>query len=320
MTREPPTQDVQRRSTARSARGGPDGGSAGRGRPPGARLAAALAAAAVSLTVASAPATAEDVRWAITLTAPNYFPTATGRAGIAQLLLSYVAPRMPDRRFVAEDMPFNRFINLVRNDEPICQVFMIRTAERAGFMAFTRTEYLALGNRLFVSRDLADRVPVRDGVADIASAVRGGLRMAVVRGRSHGADVDREIDRVRDRLVEVGEHQQVLRLHEAGRIDMFVALPHETMYWNREHAGRGGNPWRSFAVPGPSVLAVPVAACPDTDWGEAMVAQVDAALDDEILARSYRDYMRWLDPDSIAHLAEKLEAAGIAAPLPAEDS
>jgi len=252
-----------------------------------------------------------EIPLAVSAIPPATMAPESGRTdGSADALAAAIRRNDPDITFSKSSAPIQRILELARAGQNVCANYLIQTPERAEILTFSRSTVTIALNRLLVRRDQAHRIrTTSDGAADLAAALADGLRFGRVRGRVYGPAIDAILQSTPERMVEVRDSPQIMQMAAAERVDMFIALPHETRFQQLE-SGLSRDAFVSFTLPGRRTIDVPNYACTKSDWGRAIIERLDAAHDAKVREIHYMSYFRWLDEHSRQVVRRELSDRG----------
>ncbi len=193
--------------------------------------------------------------------------------------------------------PFPRVVSALKDGAEICFVGGIRTPERAAFAVFSLPIAMFYPLRIVVHAPERARFEARGPLSLPALLADKSLRTSFLRDRTLGPEIDA--------LVRAGgpptvhsEFREAFRMLLADRLDYLVEYSAIAAYQARSLGQPEGVAALPFAeAPAPVFSRV---MCPNTEWGRARVARIDAILRAERASPAYRQIVEaWAEPGDL---------------------
>lgn len=240
------------------------------------------------LLCAVSAAHAQDgrLRWLL-----NDFPpfTEVGQQlpgqGIADAMLLYLQPRLPQYRHEFEVASFARTYALMERGEPVCHPTTLKLPGREKTMLFSRPVLFLLSQQVLIRADRLPRVaPYRDaqGQVDVRRLLGDTqLVTAVSERRGYSPTISAA-------LAELGPQPHVLqggvqysapfRQLLAGWIDYLFAYPVELVKYQLQDGGESPIALQRLDISGAPPYMLGYISCTRSAWGEQVMREIDEQL------------------------------------------
>lgn len=290
-------------------------------RPPHHRVAERLSlfvAALVSLLLASAGGARAEVApapapaWAIYDAPP--FMIAEGAdqdSGIFDRIRRLLDGRLFGGPAPTLRAPFPRVLSALKDGTEICFIGGVKTPEREAFAAFSRPVAMFYPLRIVVHASQRARFSERGPLSLQALLADRSLRTSFLRDRTLGPRIDGLVREAAPPNVH-SEFREAFRMLLADRLDYLVDYTAIATYQAKSLGQPEGIAALPFAeAPAPVFSRV---MCPNTEWGRARVAQVDAILQVERLSPAYRRIVEaWAEPGDLDTIREAYDRSFLTA-------
>nr|WP_315463708.1 hypothetical protein [uncultured Rhodoferax sp.] len=264
-----------------------------------------LAGCAVCVTLASAPARADEVIWLSAEFPPLAMPNSdSGPQGYMDLLRKRLVDTLPQHSIHEEVLPWPRVLYyMAQVGGPYCTAMAARTPERERFLRFTPPYgYVFPIGVVIRSQDQALYKPYlnKDGELQLHEVLgQGELRMGIAGLRSYGGVVDELLKPLVEtgarHLVQVQQDnstKSLINMLHKSRFDYTLAYPGEMVFFNGKDATL-----HFFPIAGNSALVSGHLSCtksPQTDRMFGDLLKITPALRRDATLRAA--YEQWLPP------------------------
>ncbi|KQT60118.1 hypothetical protein ASG52_18540 [Methylobacterium sp. Leaf456] len=198
--------------------------------------------------------------------------------------------------------PFPRVVSALKDGTEICFVGGIRTPEREAFAVFSLPVAMFYPLRIVVHAPERARFEARGPLSLPALLADRSLRTSFLRDRTQGPEIDALVRASGPPTVH-SEFREAFRMLLADRLDYLVEYSAIAAY----QANILGQPEGVAALPfaeAPAPLLSRV-MCPNTEWGRARIARIDAILRAERSSPAYRAIVEaWAEPGDLATIRE----------------
>lgn len=274
--------------------------------------------ALAALTVACAPAWADEPKPTVLWFRPDYAPHSIISGpdqdkGTADLRAQAFWRRMPefDHQWVTAAIP--RILDQLGALPNACTPIFIRTPEREAVALFSEPVAKLLPNGLITTRARLERFqPYRrnDGAVRLDEALAGSkLRVATRRSRAYGVGIDDALKRHAGTpaIIETTQSDALVsslrKLANQDEFDGVIGYASELHYLARNHGLEG---LIYLAIAEAPALGQSHFACSKSERGAAVVARVNELLrDPEVRREIVESYRAWLPADA-AELYDRL--------------
>lgn len=259
-----------------------------------------LAAGLVAGLTASGGARAEEApAWAVYDAPPFMIADGPDReAGIFDRIRRLLDERLDGGPARTLRAPFPRVVSALKDGAELCFVGGVKTPERETFAAFSLPVAMFYPLRIVVHAPERARFEARGPLSLPALLAERSLRTSVLRDRSLGPGIDALLRAAGPSPVH-SEFREAFRMLLADRLDYLVEYSAIATY----QADSLGQPEGIAALPfaeAPAPLFSRV-MCPNTEWGRARVARIDAILRTERTSPDYRRIVEaWAEPGDLA--------------------
>lgn len=209
-------------------------------------------------------------------------------AGITQKIVGLFKQRLPQFTHSDLNAPIGRRETLAERGDHVCSASVIRTPERERRWLFSKDIFPFLPPRLFIQ----DGIDLQGMTQVSPTEINRFERIAVENYRSQGPVIDALIASITDdHKTLVPSINTAIAMFRSQRVEAFFGFSHEVAYLTRDY---GDIPYRSLPIRGATPIAGGL-ACANSDWGRAVIAQIDALVDDETIRKASDFYLEWID-------------------------
>lgn len=275
-----------------------------------------LCAAFVGVFVLSAvikplSVSAKDVlTWTVPPFAPAFVTDRPVLSGYAADIQNWFAQQMPDYDHEILNVPLARLLAEMRNTSGgiRCSSTLIPTPDRREYIAFAKTVLLHLPISVVIRKDDFDRFKPfinKDGHLLLWQLLSDGdMKTAVRTERAYGGLVDSHLSRYRkaDHVMEVADDTKLLMLLARKRIDWTLYFPSEAEYYRLQFTPE--QRVMTLPIEGNSKILRATIGCSNTPAGRAVIAKINAIIDDNPTMPWTDFYASWLNPQDRAWFAE----------------
>lgn len=269
-------------------------------------LLAAFLAAGCGARAEEAPA------WAI-YDAPPFMIAegADADAGIFDRIRHLLDERLAEGPTPTLRAPFPRVVAALKDGAALCFVGGVKTPEREAFAVFSLPVAMFYPLRIVVRAPERDRFAARAPLSLTALLADRTLRTSFLRDRTLGPRIDGLV-REAAPPSRHSEFREAFRMLLADRIDYLVEYSAIASYQAKSLGQPEGIAALPFAEAPPPVLSRVM--CPNTEWGRARIARIDAILRVERTSPAYRRIVEaWAEPGDLATIREVYDRAFLAA-------
>jgi uncharacterized protein (TIGR02285 family) len=243
---------------------------------------------------------AERIVWAVLDFPPFQIIDGPYRgSGSFDGLLDELIRRMPEYQHEVVPMSFARREQEVRDGRPVCTPGIFKTPEREKLTVFSKPSLIHLDNRLVFLASRAAELGGADPVDLEGVIARRDLVIGVSAQRSFAPNIDPVLARHAgdpNLLLRSLKTGQLFELLLKGEIDATIMFPHEAAFLAHGFGVEGRVATRRIAGTPPYIITH--AACTKGTWGEAVMARIDAILDQMRDDADYRALSeRWYVPE-----------------------
>lgn len=212
--------------------------------------------------------------------------------GIRQIIQSDL------QEFTHQEMqlPYKRFLLYAKEKLNICTPYLFKTAEREKFLLFSQPLNIFSGLKIIMHKDLYASLDHAPELSLVDLFKNFELRLATNKIRAYSEKIDPIVNEY-DRLNKVSRHTgsttQVFRLLSTGRADFMIDFSYRVSYWAKE-LGIDPDDFVSIPIKEDLQTVISYAACPKTQWGAKMIAEINASLQKEVSTPAYLEALeRW---------------------------
>lgn len=280
------------------------------------RLLVAAVFAAALLPAASAEA--EEITWLAMQFPPFYIAEGPDRGqGIADVVTRRLQGHLGGYQHRTEVAEPAAIMARMKAGDRVCSAAYIRTADREKVLAFSAPDLILPPNGITVRREALPRFGDGGPVSLERLLADRQLKVAVAVGRSYGPALDALLERHKASphvYWRRGDdiYSSLFDMLARGSVDYVIGYPYEALYFARQ---------RGIAD---QVVNLPLAelpdytfahvVCPKTEWGQRVIAEIDAALRVERGRPEYRQAIeRWLDPGLLEEFRRQYETRFVGA-------
>lgn len=262
----------------------------------------ALGGALLSLLAASGGAFAKDtITWGWIDNAPGSIPTGSDRnRGIEDQIRALVKERLVNHTHEEVQAPIPRVLQEIRSGNTWCSTGFVKTAEREGFAHFSVPAAFWLPPKIVVRRDKRAGFDALGELSLEQLLASPAMRTGVVRGRAYGPAIDGLLQRKPPAHLH-SDYVDGLKMLLADRLDYVIELPIRAAYVSR----RLGSENQLVALPFREMSGhiTTHILCPKNEWGQKVIAEIDAVLRAERASPRYRQIIEsWSDEDSVQQI------------------
>lgn len=219
--------------------------------------------------------------------------------------MALLADNLPDYVHHFQVADVGAVVRRLAQQETVCSAALLKTPERAKFIAYSEPIVQVYSPGLVSRQDLSETIMeyTENGEVNLYNlVVQSNVRIGWPEGRRFGRHIDGVLTRLsdyfRDRIhIHAGRtdaNRALMRLLALGRIDVMFAYAHEAEYLVRQSGVKVDiffNP-----VAGADRYVPFYVACPNNDWGRRVVSRVNALVaQSEIRRKMNGFYADWLD-------------------------
>ncbi|MDD9877351.1 MAG: TIGR02285 family protein [Magnetovibrio sp.] len=279
------------------------------------RVAGALAGLFLGL-LPWAGAQAETVTWFVTHFPPGYIlkgPNA-GTGHMDLVLRDFQTALKGFDHEIAEG-PIARTLAEMKRHDGVCNNGLFKTAEREGYVAFSKPYIWIVANRLVVGEAAAAKIGVhRDpsGAINVETLLRDeAIRYGYSRKRSYAPVIDKTLAALGDnpRGQAVTHSETLLKMLAGGRFDVTFAYPAEATHHLRQLKLTPN--FQYLPMAGVSRFFPVHVGCSKREVGKRVIAAVDKIIEEAgPYPDWYRHYEKNLAPETIRELRIFVPLAG----------
>ncbi len=200
---------------------------------------------------------------------------------------------------------YQRIVHSLQLGLNVCCASIYKTPEREKFSAYSKPLFIGLSNGIILLKENVsqyEKYITSNGEFDLKRLLQGetDIHIGVISGRNYGPSLEAAIGPFR-KSAKIDERsgndsQGLVDKLLKKRVDMILALPMEIAYVSRQHES-GKERFAFFPIKDGKQYTISYMACPDNKWGRAVIARINAVIDEKraVFAGYYRS---WLDDSS----------------------
>jgi uncharacterized protein (TIGR02285 family) len=273
----------------------------------------ALVAAATPLVAGS-----DEITWLAMQFPPFYIDEGAERGqGIADVITRRLRAHLPGYTHRDEVAEPAAIMARMKAGDHVCSAAYIRTPEREKVLVFSRPDLILPPNGITVRRDTLARFGGAGRPVSLARLLDDRtLRVAVAVGRSYGPALDALLEKHKASphvYWRRGDdiYESLFDMLAKGSVDYVIGYPYEAFYVAKKR-GMADRVANLPLVELPEYTFAHV-VCPKNEWGQRVVAAVDAALATERTRPEYRQAIeRWLDPATLEEFRRQYDGRFLA--------
>ncbi len=238
----------------------------------------------------------EGLTWFVTEIEPLYFSNSPER-GAFNVILDLFESKLSNYDHKREMMNFSRVWSKIKNGNPICQPGTYKTKENEKFAVFSRPFAVMYDYKAIVSEDLFQKLNRPQKVSLKKLLKESSLRTATGRN-SYGPILDQILKESSPRKSEyISKSENTYKMLQLGRIDYYLELPYIVSYFNKKNSTTDKYLRIVSIEESPPIIELHV-ACPNTQWGNRIIADINRALDELIPLNTFQDlWTQWAQSD-----------------------
>ena len=265
-----------------------------------------------------APAAADEITWLEMKFPPFYIADGPDRSqGIADAVTRRLRTHLTGWEHQSEVAEPAAIMARMKAGDHVCSAAYIRTAEREKVMAFSTPDLILPPNGVTILRDDLARFGGGGPVSLAKLLENRQLKVAVAVGRSYGPALDALLERHKSSphvywRRDADIYGALFDMLVKGSVDYVIGYPYEARYT----AGQRGVGDRvvSLALTETPEYTFAHVVCPKNEWGQRVIAAVDAALRAERARPEYRQAIeRWLDAGLLEEFRRQYDARFVSA-------
>lgn len=252
------------------------------------------------LALAATPAAADEITWLAMEFPPFYIDDGPDRGnGIADAVVRRLQAHLTAWQHREEVADPAAIMARMKAGDHVCSAAYIRTPERERVLLYSTPDLILPPNGVTIRRSDLERFGGGAPVSLAKLLENRQLRVAVAVGRSYGPALDALLEHHKTSshvYWRRGDdiYGSLFDMLMRGSVDYVIGYPYEALYLARR---RGvADEIVSLPVSEAPDYTLAHVVCPRTEWGQKVIAAIDAALADERPRPEYRAAIeRWLD-------------------------
>lgn len=223
--------------------------------------------------------------------------------GFGDKTLAFFLAQLPQFQHQVLHANVHRAIVEMRENDGVCVAGLFQTPQRDVFMTFSKTVFRTLPNRLIILKDnfeLFRPYVDKSGELDLVSLLKqSNMTAGVIVNRVYSKRINKLLaDHLGDGPRIVSPHPRYGSLLRRGRIHYTFGFSYEADYQFKELGI--ADAYISISIAGEPKIVTSGIACSDSEVGRAVIAAVDAIIDQQGENPPYqRFYEEWLDEQAL---------------------
>ncbi|WP_171016590.1 TIGR02285 family protein [Pseudomonas sp. D(2018)] len=205
--------------------------------------------------------------------------------GIADELVRYLIPRMPEYQHEFEVASIARAHGLMEQGEQVCHPSLLMNEDRKRIMVFSDPVFFILTHRVLIRKDRLDRFSaylMPDGSIDAKRLTHDpNLVTAITERRAYSPSINAALEDVADtrHILKAGvQFNSPFHQLMSGWIDYLFAYPVEYGWYRKQQNESSDVVMRTIPISGDPEFILGYVTCTKGLWGQKVIEQVNAAI------------------------------------------